>query len=736
MSFLYTNFAESVLIADLASDGLEVQIVASEADEFAQPSGGDVQRLYIRDDTGEYEFIDLVSNPLSGTFTITRAKESTAARTWPAGAKIAGIFSAEVLEQLAGAASDASASADDAATAQAAAEAAATTAQGYASDAANSAAAAQTSAEEAALAAGQSAEYSGRTNSSLVLNPVFNDYATGFTLPTNWSNGVNGTGSRQAGSVGQYAHRMMGGAGSDAWMKQSSRPAGVGPFYVEFTTELLSGTYAGLGVQILAYDAGPTLLQTFDKIATAIPDTNGEVSSTKGGLRHFRPAPITFPVNTVSFEIRAYTHNSDYGSTSVSNLVEWHQVDLHPSAYTDLVADANASAIVLEQTVRATADDTFASNLASETSSRTTADATLQSHIDSEASTRATGDSTNASNLTSLSSTVSGHTSSIATLSSTMASIQGNLLATWGVQLDVDGKVSGIASLNDGSTSSMSFLQDTFLIFDGVSDVPLFSASAGKVTINGDLAVGGSIKVGATRLKVALESLRLGAADGASFTWLPGGDDLGTIPEYLLDNTNLAPLSTGEQYSLSLTSLSTTGGVVSARINTPGTTAGVTCSTSASGSTGEPAKKIIKSDAADAYDHNYVFNVTAYWIATSIFTGDIPGLPYETNGAVVFTFYYDSGGGWTSCGTLYYNPSTHNSTSQTGNHVAYTFTKNVSISAAIGHSGSYSFGVSADSGGGITTFTSVTYTKQTASGDRTASPNGEQLKITAFPRNA
>lgn len=54
----------------------------------------------------------------------------------------------------------------------------------------------------------------------------------------------------------------------------------------------------------------------------------------------------------------------------------------------------------------------------------------------------------------------------------------------WGFNLDTNGKISGMAMMNDGTTSAIGFNADTFAIYNGVANITPFTVSNGEVLIN------------------------------------------------------------------------------------------------------------------------------------------------------------------------------------------------------------------------------------------------------------
>lgn len=100
MAFVFSNEAQATLIETLESAATTAEIDSEYAELFAEPTGGNLQRCILRDDTEYYEIIDISANAGDGSLTIVRARESTSAREWPPGTLISQYLSKEVLESF------------------------------------------------------------------------------------------------------------------------------------------------------------------------------------------------------------------------------------------------------------------------------------------------------------------------------------------------------------------------------------------------------------------------------------------------------------------------------------------------------------------------------------------------------------------------------------------------------------------------------------------------------------
>lgn len=182
----------------------------------------------------------------------------------------------------------------------------------------------------------------------------------------------------------------------------------------------------------------------------------------------------------------------------------------------DTVGTSIFSRLYQEQQARATADSTNASSIANLSSTvglvtDPTGGGTLFSRINrltsdlaTEQSTRASADSTQSSNLTTLSSKIGtigdlDGDSLYARINQEMltrADADGRLLGKYVLTATAGGRVASMSLVADSDpagwgSSSVSFLADSFKIYNGVTDVAPFSVSEGNTSINGALLVNG-----------------------------------------------------------------------------------------------------------------------------------------------------------------------------------------------------------------------------------------------------
>jgi len=330
---------------------------------------------------------------------------------------------------------------------------------------------------------------------------------------------------------------------------------------------------------------------------------------------------------------------------------------------------------------------------------------------------------------------------SLANTVSGLSTVTGNLNASYALAVDAGGRIASMKLLSNGAISSVKFKSDTFSIFNNVSDVAVFDVTGSQIKMIADLNVASGITVGSARLKVALESIRKTGVDGAAITWADGAS-IGNIPEYVLDLSNLSPLSSGEAYNVVLTGVTPVGATVYAKISTPGTTATVSKTGSVIGGGANPQRIMTKPalaggpgglEPADAYDYTYNFRVMADVTVLGYFDGE------DTifDGSFTISTWFNDGFGWDRGPDISENVYF----TTPGNSSGYSIYEldnifPVSWSQPVGATAPYAFGISAVSGCAVTNLDTISYVKQTASGTRTASPGGQSVKIVAFPRNA
>lgn len=305
--------------------------------------------------------------------------------------------------------------------------------------------------------------------------------------------------------------------------------------------------------------------------------------------------------------------------------------------------------------------------------------------------------------------------------------------------LDNDGRVVGL-KVSGGATTEINMIADIFNFYDGETDRPLITAAGGRFTVNGDLEVTGSFTLGGVRVPVSPQARTFYKADGEAVEWA-GGEALNTVPDVTIIPPGGVALAAGEALEPpTITGATTIGGTLRLKISTPGATSTVTDSTDSAGGTGEPDRVMAKGDTADAYNAIYNFRIQGSLHIRSVY--DPETALYVNDGTAEISTWFDDGGGFDEGPTVYIAPwdagvAATTASSMTGDY-AYDVTTPVLWANAIGAGGTYAYGVTLESGligTTLTDLTSVSYTKQSASGTRTGSPNGEVATIIVQPKN-
>ena len=246
----------------------------------------------------------------------------------------------------------------------------------------------------------------------------------------------------------------------------------------------------------------------------------------------------------------------------------------------------------------------------------------------------------------------------------------------------------------------------------------------GVVTVFGDLNALGAMRFGSRRIAVALQGFTVAnLSDGDTVSF---GGDLTNIPDYEFSLSGLDPLAAMEEYDLTLTSLTSTGGTVRAKIIGGGTPTSYFDSGSTAGSGSEPDEVLHKGNAADATNGNYTFRPT---IQANYIAGD--GGLFFASGQL--EFFVRSGGAWISLGTdSWYDERAGSGGSHSSSGLNYV--KN--FSGQIGQISDQEYGASVVSGSitAINSFT-VAYSNTAAATTRTATPSGRKATVRIIPKN-
>lgn len=113
----------------------------------------------------------------------------------------------------------------------------------------------------------------------------------------------------------------------------------------------------------------------------------------------------------------------------------------------------------------------------------------IQAQIAAEATARANADGALSQRIDTVSATAAGNTAAIQTVSQAVATVDGKMSATWMVTLDVNGKISGIKSYNDGTVSSFQLTAD-HIVINALADL---SINTGALNVSGEMNIGNKI---------------------------------------------------------------------------------------------------------------------------------------------------------------------------------------------------------------------------------------------------
>jgi hypothetical protein len=135
-------------------------------------------------------------------------------------------------------------------------------------------------------------------------------------------------------------------------------------------------------------------------------------------------------------------------------------------------------AVVTESQARATLGTNLTAAINTEASNRAAAITTLNTAIANETSARASA-------ITTLSSTVNNNTASITQTQQTLATVDGKLNASYGLEVDANGRIASMKLLSNGVSSEVAFKADSFKIFNGTEAVAPFEVVGNQVVLKG-----------------------------------------------------------------------------------------------------------------------------------------------------------------------------------------------------------------------------------------------------------
>lgn len=683
----YTLDAAALLALDGSADGVAPVFMLAYNQSTGTFSGADSECSSVR-------LEDITESTSAAGSASAAATSASSASTSASGAAASASAASGSATAAATSESNASTYAGQASTSAGDAASSATTAGTHASNAAGSASSASSSASSAtasASAASASAALAASfmtPNANMVPDGGFQRQGAGWEIPAQW--GWN------YGTVGDGPYFVMQTDGTHV-LTSPLFPVGLNMTYTLQMEALRFGTGSGnFTADIIWCDSGAAGISASARVFN---------ETSPGGSWTRRTLTVTSPASGITQAvIRVFTEGITMGGGGVAVRRVKMEQGAVATAFSD---DATVGAINAAVVTNAAATASAASAISS-------------------LSTSVTADfaSTNAS--------VSTLDSAVAAINAA-AAFRRTVVAASGSEPAIEEMLAGPG----GSGINLAARKLQLLNIDGDGVVGGLSLQGGNALLTGNLGVGGKVTVGAASVPVALEAKQLLIADGESFNYGYSGS-LSTIPKCAIQLPGGVPLSAGEAWGApSLVSMTTSGATLRMRINTPGTTTSVTSTTAMAGGGGAPDRLVDKTDSADAFDGNYFFRIQGTVTVTRVF--DPIETLYYMSGSSTFTTWFYHGGSWHQgpdivAGLAEVGVPEVDTSSHSGS-MSFDLSFLVPYGTAIGGGagGTYEFGVS---GAALTGFSQVQWVKQSASGDRTGSPNGEKAIVTIQPVNA
>jgi len=333
---------------------------------------------------------------------------------------------------------------------------------------------------------------------------------------------------------------------------------------------------------------------------------------------------------------------------------------------------------------------------------------------------------------------------SVSSNSAAIATAQGRILAYWQNTTNAGAigtfiEARSEASYGAGATSTVSIGAREIHLYNQAATglySRALSVTGGRVTVFGDLDVGGAMRFGTRRIPVALQSFTLTANDGQAVSF---GGDLTNIPKVEPIVTGLPALPSGQSYDVKALSLTSTGFTARQKIVTQGTPSNQNSGAGVQSGT-NPSFRAQKPSAGDAVDGNYNYFVTGQ-VQLYVYGGHQQQLQYDDGGNTANIYvdcYVKRNGTWYAVGSLYTSVSSYGS----GGSGMQTFYWNASggvyCADAIGQDagGDYEFGIDVYSDQGNISnisFGGVTYQAQGSQTAESAIPQAVTYRI--IPQN-
>jgi len=152
-------------------------------------------------------------------------------------------------------------------------------------------------------------------------------------------------------------------AGVNTSFRQATNVTPEAFYDLEYTLEQISGDGTGSGVLLIWRDAAAAQVQPIHRSRVRlIPDTEGDVSVTKTGVRTFYER-VQVPPLAVRCDVLVGS-SASLGTVN-ANVTDYHRVEFKPSGGAEAIATSNVVAIANEETARINADNVISANVAS-----------------------------------------------------------------------------------------------------------------------------------------------------------------------------------------------------------------------------------------------------------------------------------------------------------------------------------------------------------------------------------
>lgn len=253
----------------------------------------------------------------------------------------------------------------------------------------------------------------------------------------------------------------------------------------------------------------------------------------------------------------------------------------------------------------------------------------------------------------------------VSSQSAAIATLQGRVLAYW--QQTVN------ANIGNGASAFLQLLAEgsygagvTSQVAMGAREIHLYNQSvtgeysralsviAGRVTIFGDLDVGGAMRFGLRRIPVALQSFSVTANDGQSISF---GGDLTNVPKIEPQIAGLPALPSGQSYDVKALSLTSTGFTARQKIVTQGTPSNQNSGAGVDAGNVNPKYRAHKPSAGDAVDGNYNYFVSG--TVQMYVYGSYQDFEFGNTINIYVDCYVKRGGNWQAIGSLYTSVSSY-----------------------------------------------------------------------------